>query len=432
MTLRSLLAVGTGVGIEIRGRDLTVTAVRVRPGGVAVAGHTVIAGFAQRPAAEWGAEYHAFLRRVGAGHVAAAVLLPRSEVIVRTVAFPGVGDKDLATAVPLQVDSLHPFAEDEAAFSWARVPGTGSVLIGVAHRGVIERYGRAFVEAGVRIASFTFSAAVLYSAARLLSVPPAGGFLAVGGGSLPEAYGESSARPVLSAPLVDPVERSIALAAAELRLESGAEPLALDGILPKPRSLPEEFAVDAAALSYAAALASACPRLFLKANLLPVELRSANSRMALVPTAALAALLAALGVALAAQGTWEERRQLGLLQAEIARVEPLARKADAAARAADRARQRARLLDRFKRRTEDTLNALNEITRLVEPPGWVNSLEMDDTTVTISGQAPEAAPLLKQLDGSPLFQNSEFVGQIGKAENAQIFRIRASREGAGQ
>lgn len=432
MTLRSLLAVGTGAGIEIRGRDLAVTAVRVRPGGVAVAGHTVIAGFAQRPAAEWGAEYHAFLRRVGAGHVAAAVLLPRSEVIVRTVAFPGVGDKDLATAVPLQVDSLHPFAEDEAAFSWARVPGTDSVLIGVAHRGVIERYSRAFVEAGVRIASFTFSAAVLYSAARLLSVPPAGGFLAVGGGSLPEAYGESPARPVLSAPLVEPVEKSVALAAADLRLEPGAGPLTLDGMLPKPRSLPAEFVLDTEALSYAAALASACPRLFLKANLLPLELRSANSRMALVPTAALATVLALLGVALAVQGTWEERRRLGLLQAEIARVEPLARKADAAAREAERARARARLLDRFKRRTEDTLNALNEITRLVEPPGWVNSLEMDNTTLTISGQAPEAAPLLKQLDGSPLFQNSEFVGQIGKAEKAEFFRIRSFREGAGQ
>lgn len=432
MNLRSWLAVGTGVGIEIQGRDLAVTAVRVRPGGIAVAGHAVIAGFSQRPAAEWGAEYQAFLRRAGASHVAAAVLLPRAEVIVRTLALPGVSDKDLTTAVPLQVDSLHPYGEDDAVSGWARVPGSDSVLIGIAHRGVIERYSRAFVEAGVRIASFTFSAAVFYSAARLLSAPPAGGFLAVGGGNPPEAYGESPARPVLSAPLAEPVEKSAALAAAELRLEPGAGPLTLDAILPRPRSAPEGFAPDGAVRSYAAALASACPRLFLKANLLPVELRSANSRLALVPTAALAAVLVLLGVALAAQGTWEERRRLELLQAEIARVEPLAKKADAAARAADRARTRARLLDRFKRRTQDSLDALNEITRLVEPPGWVNSLEMDETTVTISGQAAEAAPLLKQLDSSPLFQNSEFVGQIGKAEKAEFFRIRSSREGAGQ
>ncbi len=152
----------------------------------------------------------------------------------------------------------------------------------------------------------------------------------------------------------------------------------------------------------------------------------------LAPTAALAALLLLLGAALAAQGTWQERRQLALIEAEIARVEPLAKKAEAAQRAADRALDRARLLDRFRRRTQDSLDALNEITRLLEPPAWLNSLEMDETTVTISGQAEQAAPLLKQLDSSPLFQNSEFVGQIGKAEKAEVFRIRTGREGAGR
>ena len=79
-----------------------------------------------------------------------------------------------------------------------------------------------FVEAGIKIASFTFSAAVLYSALRILSDPPADGFLAIGGGEEMEAYGESPAHPVLSAVLDQPLERSAALAAAELRLDPEA------------------------------------------------------------------------------------------------------------------------------------------------------------------------------------------------------------------
>ena len=70
MTARSLLAIGTGVGIQIQNQDLAVTVVRVRPSGAKVLGHLVISGFRGRPASEWGAEYAAFLRRAGAAELA--------------------------------------------------------------------------------------------------------------------------------------------------------------------------------------------------------------------------------------------------------------------------------------------------------------------------------------------------------------------------
>jgi hypothetical protein len=46
--------------------------------------------------------------------------------------------------------------------------------------------------------------------------------------------------------------------------------------------------------------------------------------------------------------------------------------------------------------------------------------------VTISGEAEQAAPLLKVVDGSPLFHNSEFNG-ISKVGSAEVFRMRTQR-----
>ena len=75
--LGKLLAFGAGVGIEIRAKDLEIVAARVRPGRVNVLGRLVIEDYGSRPAAEWGADYAAFLRAAGIARLSATVLLPR-------------------------------------------------------------------------------------------------------------------------------------------------------------------------------------------------------------------------------------------------------------------------------------------------------------------------------------------------------------------
>jgi hypothetical protein len=46
----------------------------------------------------------------------------------------------------------------------------------------------------------------------------------------------------------------------------------------------------------------------------------------------------------------------------------------------------------------------------------------------LTGEAPQAAPLLKILDSSPLFVNSTFQSQ-GRAQNgSESFQIRAGRK----
>src|ERR1035437_4693542 len=143
---RKVLAFGAGAGIEIRGNDLEVAAVRVRPTSIHVLGRLTLANFLERPAAEWGAEYARFLKSAGVGHLSATVLLPRREVIVRQVALPGVAAKDVEGAIRFQLDSLHPYGEDEVVWGWSPL-GSGGVLVGIVLRSTMERYVALFAEA---------------------------------------------------------------------------------------------------------------------------------------------------------------------------------------------------------------------------------------------------------------------------------------------
>jgi len=427
--LRQLVAFGTGAGIQIDGPDLEVAVARVRPTGVQVLARTTIARFHERPAAQWGAEYSALLGKLGTPHLSATVLLPRPEVIVRQIALRGVEIKDLEAAIAFQLDGINPYGDQEVCFGWTPL-GEGSVLVGIARREIVDRYLELFAEAGIATGSFSFVAAAIHGAIRLGTPPPrdfvALGHLAGAEGTAVEVYGESQARPVFSASFELPAERAAAIAIAELRLAPETVPLALESLLPAPRVNPVENDLARNPLPYAAALSSACPRLAQSANLLPPERRESASRGIFIPTAAVtAALLVMLGATLA-WPSYEERRYLKELDAEIAQLRPQAARADTLDRQIDHTRARARLIEEFRSRTRSDLDAINELSRLFPMPAWANTIELSRDTALIVGEAEQAAPLIKVLDASPLFHNSEFNG-ISKVQNAEIFRLHAQR-----
>jgi Tfp pilus assembly protein PilN len=140
---------------------------------------------------------------------------------------------------------------------------------------------------------------------------------------------------------------------------------------------------------------------------------------------ATAALLAVLGATLAWPG-YEQDQYLKKLNAEMAQLRPQAARAAALSQQIDRTRARARLLDEFRTRTRSDLDSINELTRLLPPPVWANTIDLSRDSVLIVGEADQAAPLLKVLDASPLFHNSEFNG-ITKVQNAEIFRLKTQR-----
>jgi len=430
LDFKKWLALGTGIGIEIGSEDLTVTVVRVRPSGVRVLGELTIQHFRDQAAADWGATYAAFLQKLGVGHLAATILLPRDEVTVRQIALPGVADKDLASAVRFEIDSLNPHSEEEVAFGWARIGKTPSVLIAIVLRSVVERYAALFSQAGVKAASFTFSAPAIYSALRLYSLPSKDGLLAIEPAEAGlEVYGESATRPIFSARLDQPLERVRILAVSELRLAPETEALSLRERLPQPLAAPETYDPARACLSYSAALAATGLLRPISVNLLPDELRRSASRLRYVPTAALAVVVLLLAITSMAYPSYSDRHYAGLLEAQIRIFAPLARKAMEAQRETANQRNRAQTLDNFKQQTRQDLDALNALTHLLAPPAWASSLQLTRGAVSITGQTDQAAALIKLLDGSRQFQGSSFSLPLQKSGSGEIFSIRSSRRG---
>jgi hypothetical protein len=326
---RRWLLFGDGLGIAVSGRNLEVAVVRTRPGESTLLASTTIAAFRDRPAAEWGAELSRFLAAAKQSHLAATIVLPREEVIVRTVALPGVAEKDVASAIELQIDTLHPWSGDEVAWSWTRV-SAGAVLVGIVRGADLTAWETLFSEAGVGVAAITFSAAAIYPALRLRAVLVDGAapasFLFFDGsaadktGPQLEIYGESDARPVYSTEFSMPAERALSIARAELRMP------------PDTVALPLRSAVnaqgDAATLAWTAALVSSAPILARPANFIPAERRVSHSRIQYAIPAALAALLIlALIAVFVILPAIDRRRTVSALQSEIRRLEPPAARA---------------------------------------------------------------------------------------------------------
>jgi Tfp pilus assembly protein PilN len=427
--LRKLLQFGSGVGIEVGATDLEVVAARVRPYGVKVLGHLVIADFATRPAAEWGAEYARFLKPLGLGHVSATVLLPRRDMIVRHLSLPGVSGKDVDGAIRFQLDSLHPYGDEDVSWGWSPL-AYGAVLVGVTRRATVQRYLDLFLAAGIKVVSFTFSAAAVHAAVRLNGAGSRDGFLtlspAANGGV--EVYGESLARPVFSAEFQLAPERAALLGLAELRLAPETAPLKLEDVLPKPAVNPVENDLSRNARPYATALAGACPWLAPAANMLEPGQRQASSRAVFIPTVVLAAILLLVAGAVVAYNSYADRRYLASIEAEIAKVKPVATRADDLDKQIQQARQRAQLLDQFRNLTRQDLEALNELTRLIEPPAWINNTNLARDSVLISGEAPQAGPLIKILDSSPLFENSTLQSTGKTNAGTESFQIKTMRK----
>jgi Tfp pilus assembly protein PilN len=439
--LDRVLLFGTGFGVAINERNLEVTIVRARPAGPSLVAATVIRDFRTRPAAEWGAELMAFLAGAKETRLAATVLLPREEVIVRLLHLPGVSTKDIPAAIELQIDTLHPYGEAEIASAWNRASANaaagGSVIVGLVRKEVVSGYETLFAEAGIPMAAVTFSATVLHSAIRVWSAAPASLlFYLTDGRGRTEVYGESEARALYSAEFSCPPERAIAIARGELRLAAG-QLGAQDSARPLREALPAVVnpltgtPVDLPVLAYAAALAGSASRARRFANLLPPERRASHDRVQyLLPAVLAALLLLSLIAVFVVFPALEQRRYRNDLTTAAHALEPSISRVQTIDRRVTSDRAKIGLLDDLRRRPQADLDVLNELTRLLPAEIWTNSVEIYPDSVVIAGEAPQAAPLLKVLDSSPLFENSEFAVAVSRtAQQTEQFRIKTMRRG---
>jgi Tfp pilus assembly protein PilN len=129
---------------------------------------------------------------------------------------------------------------------------------------------------------------------------------------------------------------------------------------------------------------------------------------------------------------FQNRRYVGELNAEIAKVQPMAARAAATDRDIDLARKRTLLLDAFRARSKADMDVLAEMTRLLAAPAWLTSLDLNGQQVAVTGETDQAAVLLKAIDASPQFESSEFVSPPQRTASGEIFRIRTTREAGRQ
>jgi Tfp pilus assembly protein PilN len=125
----------------------------------------------------------------------------------------------------------------------------------------------------------------------------------------------------------------------------------------------------------------------------------------------------------------EQRRYRDELTRAARQLEPAALRAQALDKKTVATRARIAQLDELRRRPQADLDVLNELTKLLPPPIWTSSVEIYPDSVVISGEAEQASSLLKVLDGSPLFQNSEFALGVTRNGQTEQFRIKTLRRG---
>ena len=366
-------AIGTGFGIAIGVRDLEVAIARARPGGATLIATTTIRDFRNRPAAVWGAELERFVSAAGESRLAAVVLLPRSEVVVRTLSLPGVADKDIANAVELQIDSLHPWSDvktggdAEVAWGWAHAGQASDVLIGLTRQETLRHYETLFEEAGVALAAATFSPAVIHAALRIWNAPPRA-LLAIDTdeNGRTEVYGESESRAVFSAEFSFPAaraassSRAAALARAELRLPADYPATSLAEVLPG--GAPREC-IRVCRGHRRCGAASRSVR-----ESASVERRASHDRVQyLIPGVLGVLVLAALVTAFVVFPAIEQRRFRDELARATRQLEPAAARARDLERTIAQNGSRIRLLDEIRRRPQADLEVLNELRGSCRP-----------------------------------------------------------------
>jgi general secretion pathway protein L len=125
----------------------------------------------------------------------------------------------------------------------------------------------------------------------------------------------------------------------------------------------------------------------------------------------------------------EQKRYRSDLDAAARKLQPAALRAQTLERQIAADRRRIATLDDIRSRPQADLDALNELSRLLPPQVWTNAVEIYPDSVVLSGEADQAAALLKLLDSSPLFQNSEFALSVTRNAQTEQFRIKTMRRG---
>lgn len=440
------------VGIALREDRLDVVGLRR-----GLRGRRVVAAFTLPADENAATALRRRLREAGVRARHAQVGLPRRAVIAKAVELPPVPGADLRRMVGFELERHLPFPAGDAVFDFevlAASPGRPARVLLVA----AERRVQARVEALLRDAGLIprHVGVAIHSVARLAAPAPGppGRIVLWTETADAEVAIVAHGRVVASRAFPLPVEAEArartlrdeldrTLAALDASDRAALADIVTTGLPPPPvpwAELPVRAdtepggdvpgASDASRPALAVALerpARGRPA----ASLLPDTLRPRPFPWALATTAALALLALLLGTAVPAVTLWRERRDLAVLDAEIARLAPAVRRAERLAADLERARREVSALREFEAQSLRALPLLRELTETLPADVWLTSLTADRNGVELAGFANAASQLIPLLESSARLERVEFTSPVTKGRDREQFRLKAAWEGRG-
>ena len=438
------------VGLALRDGRVDVVAVRM-----GLRARTVIAAFSVPADDEAAAAIRGQLAEAGVRARRAHVGLPRRAVVAKAVELPQVPGSDLRRMVGYELERHLPFPPSDAMFDFEVLDGGAGgpvrVLLVAAERRSQERVREILQDIGLTPRLVTVG---VHSLARMADEDGRGRIFLWVEASDAELAVINKGRVVASRafPLPPDGEAREQALNAELTRTLAALPeadradvaeIVVDGVAPAPVSadaipvrlaaaVPPDVAVpvQASPLALAVALERPGSKPFV-ANLLPDELRPRPFPWPLAATAALSLLAVGIGLAIPAVTFVKERRALGALEADIARLAPEVRRAEELAADVERARREAATIRAFDDQGVRPLPVLQELTDTLPADAWLTNLSVDRNGLELAGFANAASQLIPLLEASPGLERVEFTSPVTKGRDREQFRLRATWERRG-
>jgi Tfp pilus assembly protein PilN len=454
------------VVVEIAGPHLNLVAVIRGWRGFELTHSMKVENFEQRDPLALRPAVDEFFRHARVDKTQTMVVVPRSEVVLRSFEFPQAVLENLPNIMGYQIENFEPLDRSELAFTYEALPSGGGpkldVMVAMGRRDRIEHWQKFFTSLGITPRALVAGSSGL---ARVMQWEKSvaareNNFLLRVGNDDFEWIATLRGRLLRS--LRFPLESSEPRAAqwmrefdrlsAELHLERKdvhnlfvagihletalADLRAQDASLPihairTPGALQcslktAEFSEISAAVG---AGMQALSRGGMALNLMAGGEVSTLPRWRWAPAYALCGVALLLVAAGFIQPFVEQHQFLGQLDAELVRLRPQVRQVERLSTETDELHQKAQTLANLKGADARNLEALREISELLPDTAWLNEFNLRGDTVEISGWAESASTLVQTLSQSPLFKDVTLASGITRTQQGkEVFRIRAKMQ----
>lgn len=443
----------TGIGIELRGEDMLISALQSNFSRGVFTHFKRIAKYESRDREELKHEVDLFFKSNGLEKNSIVLGLPRRDIVLRHLDFPAEVADNLKQVVQYQVQSFEPTEEDKFYFDHILLDGNGSgkklrVLIAMARKALLDDRLKLLLDLGIRPVAVTGSSMALCNifmqnrtdthdkTFMLADLNPSGiELLALQQGSLvysremPKESHQSWKDLILG-------EIDEAASAMRMEPEDSLEKIVLTGessetayeelkaSLPDCGLLKEWISIEQpaenksripeAAASLGLAYTGIVRKPSIKMNLLPAALRMHQARWAYAPAAVLGLAVIALLIALGFHRMVQDRMLIGKLDQEIESLKARVAEVQAIRDQVTAVEERILSIRKLIGQRDMNLEILRELTTLLPSDTYLTVYSNRNGTIQLNGVSGSAPDLIPNLEKSPLLKDIESKGPIFK------------------